>query len=66
LPKDFRKLGAEKASEGRRRQIAGRESEGLRIAQRMLANGIALETVLKITGLSEEDYRRALIGRHMA
>lgn len=46
--------------EGRREgQIAGQRIEGLRIARMMLANGIALETVLRITGLSEEEITAA-------
>ena len=46
--------------EGRREgQIAGQRIEGLRIARMMLANGIALETVLRITGLSEEEITSA-------
>ncbi|MDE5426987.1 Rpn family recombination-promoting nuclease/putative transposase [Raoultella ornithinolytica] len=40
-------------------QIAGQRIEGLRIARMMLANGIALETVLRITGLSEEEITAA-------
>lgn len=42
--------------EGRRE---GQRAEGLRIARTMLANGIALETVLRITGLSEEEITAA-------
>lgn len=46
--------------EGRREgQIAGQRAEGLRIARTMLADGLALETVLRITGLSEEDITAA-------
>jgi predicted transposase YdaD len=37
----------------------GQRIEGLRIARMMLANGIALETVLRITGLSEEEITAA-------
>ena len=49
---------------GRRKgKIEGRHegqlAEGLRIARMMLANGIALETVLRITGLSEEEVTAA-------
>ena len=42
--------------EGRRE---GQRAEGLRIARTMLANGIALETVLRITGLSEGEITAA-------
>ena len=35
----------------------GPRAEALRIAQKMLAEGMALETVLRITGLSEADIR---------
>ena len=45
---------------GRREgQIVGQRIEGLRIARMMLANGIALETVLRVTGLSEEEITAA-------
>lgn len=40
-------------------RLAGQRIEGLRIARMMLANGIALETVLRITGLSEEEVTAA-------
>lgn len=40
-------------------RLAGQRIEGLRIARMMLANGIALETVLRITGLSEEEIAAA-------
>ena len=40
-------------------RLAGQRIEGLRIARMMLANGIALETVLHITGLSEEEVTAA-------
>ncbi|MBZ7489840.1 ISNCY family transposase, partial [Klebsiella michiganensis] len=35
----------------------GQRAEAQRIAQTMLAEGMALETVLRITGLSEADIR---------
>ena len=35
----------------------GPRAEALRIAQKMLAEGMALETVLRITGLSKADIR---------
>lgn len=35
----------------------GQRAEARRIAQTMLAEGMALETVLRITGLSEADIR---------
>lgn len=43
----------------RKGRLEGRRAEGLRIARTMLANGIALETVLRITGLSEEEVTAA-------
>ena len=53
--KDYRKWAAEKANgkagEGRQE---GQHAEALRIAQRMLADGIARETVVKITGLTAD------------
>jgi predicted transposase/invertase (TIGR01784 family) len=45
---------------GRRKgRREGQRAEGLRIARTMLANGIALETVLRVTGLSEEEITAA-------
>jgi predicted transposase/invertase (TIGR01784 family) len=45
---------------GRRKgRREGQRAEGLRIARMMLANGIALETVLRVTGLSEEEITAA-------
>ena len=38
----------------------GQRAEALRIAQTMLAEGMALETVLRITGLSEADIRAVI------
>lgn len=38
----------------------GPRAEALRIAQTMVAEGMALETVLRITGLSEEDIRAVI------
>lgn len=38
----------------------GQRAEARRIAQTMLAEGMALETVLRITGLSEADIRAAI------
>ena len=38
----------------------GPRAEALRIAQKMLAEGMALETVLRITGLSEADIRAVI------
>ena len=38
----------------------GQRAEAQRIAQTMLAEGMALETVLRITGLSEADFRAVI------
>ena len=38
----------------------GQRAEALRIAQTMLAEGMALETVLRITGVSEADIRAVI------
>ena len=40
--------------------VEGPRAEALRIAQTMVAEGMALETVLRITGLSEADIRAVI------
>ncbi len=62
LGKFIREVGRRQGKrEGRLEGVEeGPRAEALRIAQTMVAEGMALETVLRITGLSEADIRAVI------
>ncbi len=62
LGKFIREVGRRQGKrEGRLEGVEeGQRAEALRIAQTMVAEGMALETVLRITGLSEADIRAVI------